>query len=503
MSAKLVNIIFGMKVRQARTEAGLTLSEFAGLCELSPSYVTEIEYGRKYPRADKIMRMADALNKDYDDLVSIKLAPSLSYLESTLSSSIMRRFPFEEFGLEASDLVKPLTREPEKVSALMHAILSIGRKYDFKEEEFLRAALRSYQEIHENYFQDLEEAALSFTSEIGAKYGLGEQIVTDLTVFETILKEEYGYSIDLDEIANDPALQKYRSIFFEDKRKKKIFINSTLHSRQIKYVLAREIGYRYLNLKERSFASTPNRIDSFQQIVNDFKAAYFGGALMMSRQTMLHDLQQFFDQDMWQPQRLLTLLDKYEVTPEMLLYRMSELIPQYYGIKLHFLRFHYNNGGKYELIKQLNMNQLIVPSGIGLHEHYCRRWLSVRLLQYGDSDVNQTFDQPTVGVQFSEFVDSRDQFLCFGFSRPLVLSSSVNSSVLLGFRVDAELRRVMRFIDDPAIQKAYINETCERCSLTVDQCQERAAPPTLLIAEQQATARRLALSKLREKSREG
>ncbi len=496
----MVNTIFGMKVRQARTEAGLTLSEFASQCELSPSYATEIEYGRKYPRADKIMRMAAVLGKDYDDLVSIKLAPSLSYLESTLSSSIMRRFPFEEFGLEASDLVTPLTREPEKVSALMHAILSIGRKYDLKEEEFLRAALRSYQEIHENYFQDLEDAALAFTTEIGSKYSLGEQIPTELSVMETILRDEYGYKIDHDSIADDPALQKYRSIYIEEKQSKTLFINPALRPRQIKFIVVRELGYLFLNLKERSFASTPTRIDSFQQIVNDFKAAYFGGALMMPRAALLTDMQLFFAQETWQPDRLLSLLDKYAVTPEMLLYRLSELVPEYYGIKLHFLRFHHVNG-RYELIKQLNMNKLIVPSGIGLHEHYCQRWLSVRLLREAPENGELTFDQPYTGIQYSEFVESRDQFLCFGFSRPLVLSPNVNSSVLVGFRVDAELRQVMRFLEDPAIPKAYIHETCERCPLTEDQCHERVAPPTMLIAEQEATTRRLALSRLREKSR--
>ncbi|MCZ7674338.1 MAG: hypothetical protein M5U34_48010 [Chloroflexi bacterium] len=33
------------------------------------------------------------------------------------------------------------------------------------------------------------------------------------------------------------------------------------------------------------------------------------------------------------------------------------------------------------MIKHLNMNQLLVPGGIGLQEHYCRRWLSLRLLE--------------------------------------------------------------------------------------------------------------------------
>ncbi|MCP4422192.1 MAG: helix-turn-helix domain-containing protein, partial [Chloroflexi bacterium] len=52
MTNNLINIIFGMKIRQARLEARLTLSEFANQCELSPSYMTEIEKGRKYPRTD-------------------------------------------------------------------------------------------------------------------------------------------------------------------------------------------------------------------------------------------------------------------------------------------------------------------------------------------------------------------------------------------------------------------------------------------------------------------
>ncbi|MBK8931304.1 MAG: hypothetical protein IPM76_03115 [Chloroflexi bacterium] len=64
----------------------------------------------------------------------------------------------------------------------------------------------------------------------------------------------------------------------------------------------------------------------------------------------------------------------------MLFYRFSELIPQHFGIPIHFLRYH-QEGDDYKLIKHLNMNQLNVPSGLGLQEHYCRRWLSVRLLR--------------------------------------------------------------------------------------------------------------------------
>jgi len=493
MTTNLINIIFGMKVRQARLEANMTLSEFAAACDLSPSYVTEIEKGRKHPRADKIMRMAEALGKSYDDLVSIRLDPSLAYLETTLSSATFQRFPFEEFGLEPGDLVTLLTRKPEKASALLHAVVEIARRYDLKEEEFLRAALRSYQEIHENYFQDLEEATLAFTAVIGQKYGLTDDLPVSKEVLETILRDEYGYVIDEQAIAQDSHLHGYRSIYVPRKRPY-LFINSDLRDCQIKFILAREIGYQYLQIKERSFVSTPNRIDSFQQVLNDHLAAYFGGALLMPRQKMLAELQAFFDLPTWQPDALLNMLDTFDVTSEMLFYRFSELIPQFYGIKHHFLRFH-EVDGDYALYKQLNLNQLIVPSGIGLNEHYCRRWLSVKLLR----DFPEPVDgRPAVGVQMSEYVHTRDRFLCIGFSRPLTLSRSTKSSVIIGFRVDAELYNAIRWASDPAIPKEYIHETCERCPLAPEQCSDRAAPPTILRTEEAATARRLAVNRLRE-----
>lgn len=496
MSVNLVNIIFGMKLRQARTDAGLTLSEFAARCELSPSYVTEIEKGRKHPRADKIIRMADVLGKPYDELVSITLAPSLAHLEAALSSSIVRRFPFEEFGFEAEDLVNLLTRQPDRASALLHALLGIGRRYDLKEEDFLLAALRSYQEIHENYFQDVEDAALAFTAEVGQKYGLSEDPPVQLATLERILREEYGYQIDDQLIARTPPLALYRSVTFDGKQPR-LLVNSALYPRQIKFLLARELGYLHQDYKDRSYTSPPDRTGSFAKILDDFKAAYFGGAILMPRVAMLADLQRLFEQPVWNSQVLLDMIGRYEITPEMLLYRFSELIPQFFGIRLHFLRFHNTDSG-YQLIKQLNMSQVLVPSGIGLFEHFCRRWLSVRLLREMEMGGGpQRFDEPPqVGVQLSEFLESGDSFLSLGFARPLALQPNVISSVVVGFPIDAEAKNIIRFLQDPAIPREIINETCERCPLTSDQCAVRGAEPTRLWEIQAERERRLAMSQL-------
>ncbi|MFQ5434167.1 MAG: helix-turn-helix domain-containing protein [Anaerolineae bacterium] len=501
MSVNLINTIFGMKVRQSRTEAGLTLTEFAAQCELSPSYLTEIEKGRKYPRADKIMRMAEVFGKPYDDLVSIKLAPSLAYLESALSSSIARRFPFGEFGFEAGDMVNLLTNQPDRASALLHALLSLGRRYDLQEADFLLAALRSYQEIHENYFQDVEDAALTFVEKFSQKYGFPADPPVQLPILEQILAEEFGYQIDDKLIGENPALAMYRSVVVEGKRPS-LLINSVLFPRQVKFLLARELGYLHLGFDDRSNTSPPDRTGSFQKLLNDFKAAYFGGVLLMPRAPMLADLNHFFSQSTWQPQLLLDMLSRYEITPEMLMYRFSELIPQFFGIRLHFLRFH-NGRTNYRLIKQLNMSRLLVPSGIGLHEHFCRRWLSVRILQELEqkSASSTPTDPPLVGVQMSEFLESGDKFFCIGIARPLAMRPDVNSSVVIGFRMDTDLKNEVRFTNDPAIPRDIIHETCERCPLTAAQCDVRGAEPVKLLEKQAETERRLAMSRLAAKLR--
>ena len=54
-----IRYIFGMKLRNFRHEKGYGLKELAALTGLSISYINEIEKGKKYPKAEKIMSLAD------------------------------------------------------------------------------------------------------------------------------------------------------------------------------------------------------------------------------------------------------------------------------------------------------------------------------------------------------------------------------------------------------------------------------------------------------------
>ena len=68
-----IKLILGLKLKQLRLEKQLSLIELAEKSSLSVSYINEIEKGKKYPKAEKIAQLAQALGVNYDNLVSLKL----------------------------------------------------------------------------------------------------------------------------------------------------------------------------------------------------------------------------------------------------------------------------------------------------------------------------------------------------------------------------------------------------------------------------------------------
>ncbi|MFB0909906.1 MAG: helix-turn-helix transcriptional regulator, partial [Flavobacterium sp.] len=68
-----IKLIFGLKLKQARTNKNLSLFDLAKITNLSKSYLNEIEKGKKYPKTDKVILLAEKLDISYDHLVSLKL----------------------------------------------------------------------------------------------------------------------------------------------------------------------------------------------------------------------------------------------------------------------------------------------------------------------------------------------------------------------------------------------------------------------------------------------
>jgi len=500
LNADLVRFVLGLKLKALRQQRGLTLQDVASRAGLSVSYLSEIEKGKKFPKPDKLIDLASVFSVSYEELISPRLDERLDPLAVVFSSAFVQEFPFELFGLTPEDLFQLFTDQPTKAGALVRTFLEIGKMYDVQVEHFLFAALRSYQQLHNNYFPELEEAARAFRTE----YDLpaGEPIPPER--LRRILEEDYGYRIDTETLPQHPVLHGFRSVFAEGPQPV-LFVNGRLLPAQQAFIMARELGYRFLDLKERAITSSWLRVESFDQVLNNFRASYFAGALLLDEATLCADLRTFLSYPHWDGAVLRAFLKRYGATPEMLGYRLTELLPQHFGLReLFFLRlFHRPGTDRFRLTKVFNLSRVPVPHGIGLGEHYCRRWVAIQLLRRlaAQTPPPDPGGDPLVAAARMHFMNEDATFFTIALARPLVLTPEQNACVAIGFLLDAHCREQVHFAQDPALPDLEVNLTCERCPLA--DCAERAAEPEVYRAQEAQREREAALEALLEAVRNG
>ncbi len=488
-----IRLIFGLKVRQLRMERSLTLDNFAKASGISISYLNEIEKGKKYPKANKIAQIAKALDVSYDWLVSMQLSRNLRPISELVKSDLLTNLPLEIFGIEPSDLLNVLSNTPSKISAFISTLIELARNYNIGVENFYFSVLRSYQEMHENYFEDLEDVVAKFREEYPQFQSLdfGPQALVD------ILVQKYNYKIDESSLNRYADLQNLRSVFIPGSPKK-LLLNEDLDERQKMFSLAREIGYNYMKLKERAYTSSWIKIQSFEQLLNNFKASYFSGSLLIPQQSIIEDIGAFIKLEKWDEMRFMEILHKYRASPEMLIHRLTNIMPRFFGLnQLFFLRFNHKRGQtRYVLNKELHLAGLYNPHSTMLHEHYCRRWVSLHILQNESlSSISPLREYPAVSdIQRSQYIDSDNEFLCISLARPINPTPNTNSSVTLGFLITEDLKKQIKFWDDPAIPVKRVGVTCERCSDM--NCQERVAFPSIHLKEEQTQQIQDSLDKL-------
>ncbi len=490
INEKNIRLILGLKIRQNRQGKHFSLKELSDRCGLSVSYLNEIEKGKKYPKADKIMAISQALEVPYDDLVSLKLDNELNPLAGFLKTSLLQDLPFDLFGIDASDLMSLISEDPTRFSALVATLVEIARNYDVQVEQVFFAALRSYQEVHNNYFSDLEEEAEKFRKE----HHLTFEGVMSPEQLADILATDYNYDIDYNTLSGYPELQGFRSVFIPGK-KPKLFVNSQLQSSQRAFVLGREIGHQFMNLKRRSYTSTWLKIDSFDQVFHHFKASYFAGALLLNRDLLNYDLNTFFQKDHLDTSYFLDLMNKYNSTPEMLLHRLAQLIPEFMDFsQFYFLRFNtpLKGPGKYTLTRELHFSRLHGPHGTELQEHYCRRWVTITILkELSDHYTDSQSQAPIIRTQRSHFFGTDDEYLNISIARKLSLSHDKASCVTLGFLINDDFKKKVHFWNDPEIPVREVNETCERCGIL--NCKERISEPYVFEQQERMKVRDAAL----------
>ena len=485
MSLKTSNarIIFGLKIKQLRQEGSLSLGDLSDRSGLSVSYLNEIEKGKKYPKTEKIEALAKALGVPMEELLSDELKEGLAPVGDLLKSNFLNELPLDLFGIELSKVIEIIATAPKRVGAFISTLVELSRNYALGEENFYFGALRSYLEMHNNYFEEIEQQVEDFVA-AHPEVRNGELPVKALS---RLLRKEYGYSIEEKGLDAYPELKDLRSVYLPEL--KQLLLKGDLTDMQRTFQLGKELGFQYLNLKQRANTSSLLRVNTFEEVLSHFKAGYFSAALMINRETFLEDLRTFFARNTWDPEAFSSLLEKYHCSPEMLFQRMTNLMPQFLGLrKIFFLRvIHTPETGKFKVDKELHLHGRHHPHGNGLFEHYCRRWLSLSLLK----DLHQQKNDFLTAIQRSRYHGTKDEYLIFTIARPAYPAPDKNVSVSLGLLIDKNSRKKVAFLSDPAISQREVNTTCERCPIAG--CAERAAPPTIIQAKErrQLVERRL------------
>ena len=437
--------------------------------------------------------LAKALSVEETTLTSTELTKQLAGLGNLLNSNFLNELPLDLFGIELSKVTEIIANAPTRVGAFISNLVEISRSYALLDAHFFMGAMRAYQEMRYNYFEEIETAVDDFFKK--EKLSPRSSITEEQLKF--ILKKRHKYEIIEDEISEYPELENIRAVYRP--KAKQLLLNDKLTTKEKIFQLAKEIGFLRLKIKQRGNTSNLFRIDSFDLVLNHNQASYFAAAVIIPRESLLEDLRAFFQKENWDAEALLQIKQKYNASPEIFYHRLTNLLPQFFGLqKLFFLRCIHNTKKKnFEIDKELHLNHKHHPHGNGLLEHYCRRWLSISLL----NDLHQMqqvgkYVGTFVGAQRSKYFGTEDEYLSFTLARPAHPKPHLNTSVTIGILIDEEVRKKINFIDDPTIHQRVVNKTCQRCPIM--DCTERAAPAIEVEKRERRKAMQEALKKIVE-----
>ena len=98
---------------------------------------------------------------------------------------------------------------------------------------------------------------------------------------------------------------------------------------------------------------------------------------------------------------------------------MRALLPRHFGLtSLFFLRFDQEKAGAdYVLTKELHLSRLHNPHGNDLREHYCRRWVSLRLIAEARAAAAPDGLVTLLDAQRSQYLGTDDEYLCLTLAR--------------------------------------------------------------------------------------
>lgn len=474
----VLKFILGLKIRQLRARRKLSLKELADRAELSASYLNEIENGRKYPKIEKLAALAEALDVALEDLVSFKTGRNLHPLLSFLEGGQASKLPLEFLGLYEDDVVDLMGKDPEKFATFVLTILQLSRSFDMKLDDIYAATVRSLIELNDNYFPEMEKLARKIRSE----WQLSENMNADRLTF--LLQEHFGVTVD-DQTFSLHTELRFQNYFYSEQRKK-IFLNPELSPNQRKFYLAKVLG-QLLLYKDGKISTELNRR------MADFKTSYFADALLLEEKSFARELKERFALNEFKADQFKQWIEGYDQSIELIFHRMTQILPTHFKIfELFFLKMSETTESPPIMNKELHLSQLHRPHGVRMNETYCKRWVAIRSIQaFKISEHHKSKGQMI--AQISQ-IDEGIEYFSLSYACRSSVKPELIQSYTIGFLINPELKKNIRFLNDSSLLKVTIGQTCERCPK--QDCAERAAGPHHYQAQVQLEQRQKLLTGL-------
>ena len=134
----------------------------------------------------------------------------------------------------------------------------------------------------------VQDAVESAASRVRKKYSICNN---DAAGLRKVLEAEFDYEIDNLSLTTDRGTSSIRSIVTPlADGKKKLFINNKFDCKQTAYIYARELGMCTMELT----GTIGLKSQTFQSVLNDYKASYFAGALFIDENKFVTQLKDLF-----------------------------------------------------------------------------------------------------------------------------------------------------------------------------------------------------------------
>ncbi|PIQ61852.1 MAG: hypothetical protein COV99_07830 [Bacteroidetes bacterium CG12_big_fil_rev_8_21_14_0_65_60_17] len=452
--------ILGTNIRSRRHDLDYTLANVASLTGVSISHLSEIERGLKYPGADTLTVISDALQSPVEDL----------FAHSRATSS--RTPPFRTTGTSAEDATIPahLTRR------LNETMVSCR-----------------------NRLPHVEEAATKFLSDMGRYDGQDPTSAVELeNKLLHILQRTCGVTVNMSALSENEDLKGLRSVSVPGSDPL-LLINQELLPSQRAFILAKEIGTFRLRTLRRTAASPWLTTPTWRDVQDNHATSYFAGCVLLPEQDFVRTMRTFLERQTWSPSRLLQCMNRFSATPEMFFYRLGQVAATHLGLEQHlFMRLSFR---RHVTVSRLfNMTRLPLPHLLPLTEHVCRRWAGLRMLHRRAEEradglrTGAEPHAPSARAQRVELAGGGGPLLVLAMSRPLQLGETGDSAVMMGIPLDRPAHERIGFATDRRLHPVHAGTTCQRCPLT--DCEDRQADPALVTARERLKSRSRALSNL-------